>query len=136
MKATKCKIVPRRESSHYAQSSHGQHGQCRHVPGARGAGLTPSSTTASLQCSKNHAKELTPKLVGQPEFVDYGSVSCKGLCQVIGYSWEPQRYLHTPTKEAVSQQCCDSKHTQMPSLRDLLRLQFGSKFPRPSTGKH
>lgn len=36
-------------------------GQCRCVPCARGAGLAPSSTTGSLQCSKNHAKELTPK---------------------------------------------------------------------------
>lgn len=105
--------------------------------GARGAGVTPSSTTGSLQCSTNHARELTLKLAEQPALAGYGSVSCEGLCQVIGYSWEPQRSLSTPTKEAASQQCCDSKHkSSMSSFRGLFGLKFGSKFPRPSTGKY
>lgn len=61
MKATKCKIVPRRESSLYAQSSHGQHGQCRCVPGARGGWCHPKQhyrLSAVLQkpCRGAHSK--------------------------------------------------------------------------------
>lgn len=112
MKATERKIVPRREGSHYAQNSHGQHDS----PGCQGCWSCPKQHYRLSAVFQNHAKELTPKPQDCPATQDssepvpamshlpLAKVSLNTLCCSVLNELEAfrvQQFEPHPTKDMV-----------------------------------